>query len=139
MLKKPESPIIGTALQMNNRSNDKPTLTSEQNALLAEVFRLLGDPTRLRIVFACLERTIAVGDIAAELTLSPSLVSHHLRLLRSAHVVRAERQGKNVLYSAADDHVRAVLKSMAAHIGEPGGEIDETIDESESFPDAARG
>ena len=123
---------------MNTRSVDKPALTPEQNALLAEVFRLLGDPTRLRIVFACLDRSVAVGDIAAELALSPSLVSHHLRLLRAAHVVRAERQGKNVLYAAADDHVRAVLKAMAAHVGEPtqgGTEIDET----DSLPDAARG
>jgi DNA-binding transcriptional ArsR family regulator len=123
---------------MNKRSVEKPALSSEQNALLAEVFRLLGDPTRLRIVFACLDRTIAVGDIAAELTLSPSLVSHHLRLLRSAHVVRAERQGKNVLYSAADEHVRAVLIAMAAHISEPSA-ADEAIEDNESYPDAARG
>jgi len=122
---------------MNTRSYDKPSLTPEQNALLAEVFRLLGDPTRLRIVFACLDRAIAVGDIAAELTLSPSLVSHHLRLLRTAHVVRAERQGKNVLYVAADDHVRAVLRAMAAHVGEPPDTGD--MDESESLPDVARG
>jgi DNA-binding transcriptional ArsR family regulator len=123
---------------MNKRSYEKPALSSEQNVLLAEVFRLLGDPTRLRIVFACLDRTIAVGDIAAELTLSPSLVSHHLRLLRSAHVVRAERQGKNVLYSAADEHVRAVLVAMAAHVSEPG-ETGEAIEDSETFPDVARG
>ena len=123
---------------MNNCSYDKPALTQEQNALLAEVFRLLGDPTRLRIVFACLDRTIAVGDIAAELTLSPSLVSHHLRLLRTAHVVRAERQGKNVLYSAADDHIRAVLKAMAAHVGEPP-QTGDLADDAEPMPDAARG
>jgi ArsR family transcriptional regulator, lead/cadmium/zinc/bismuth-responsive transcriptional repressor len=123
---------------MNKRSYDKPALSSEQNTLLAEVFRLLGDPTRLRIVFACLDRTIAVGDIAAELTLSPSLVSHHLRLLRGAHVVRAERQGKNVLYSAADEHVRAVLVAMAAHIHEPSS-ADDAGEDTESYPDAARG
>jgi ArsR family transcriptional regulator, lead/cadmium/zinc/bismuth-responsive transcriptional repressor len=123
---------------MNACSSDKPALTPEQNALLAEVFRLLGDPTRLRVVFACLERAIAVADIAAELTLSPSLVSHHLRLLRGAHVVRAERQGKAVLYSAADDHIRAVLKAMAAHIGEPP-ETGDLAEENEPLPGAARG
>ena len=94
-------------------------LTTEQNSTLAELFRLLGDATRLRIVFACLDHQVAVGDIAAELALSPSLVSHHLRHLRAARVVRAERQGKHVFYSAADDHIRSVLKSMADHVSEP--------------------
>ena len=94
-------------------------LTTDQNNLLAELFRLLGDATRLRIVFACLDHPVAVGDIAMELALSPSLVSHHLRLLRSARVVRAERQGKHVFYVAADEHIRSVLKQLAEHVGEP--------------------
>jgi DNA-binding transcriptional ArsR family regulator len=54
---------------------------------LADLFHLLGDPTRLRIVLACLAQPIAVGDIAGALTLSSSLVSHHLRLLRAARIV----------------------------------------------------
>jgi DNA-binding transcriptional ArsR family regulator len=122
---------------MNDGSYDKPTLTAEQNVHLAEVFRLLGDPTRLRIVFACLDQSIAVGDIAADLTLSPSLVNHHLRLLRAANVVRVEKEGKAVLYSAADDHIRAVLKAMAAHVGEAPQAGD--AEDSEPLPDAARG
>ncbi len=103
-------------------------LTTEQNTVLADLFRLLGDATRLRIVFACLDRQVAVGDIAAELALSPSLVSHHLRHLRSARVVRAERQGKHVFYGAADDHIRSVLKHMADHVSEPAD-----IGDSEDF------
>ena len=63
---------------------------------LADLFRLLGDPTRLRIVLACVDERRAVGAIAEGLGLSPSLVSHHLRLLRAARIVRAERQGKQV-------------------------------------------
>ena len=123
---------------MNAGSYDKPALIAEQNALLAEVFRVLGDPTRLRVIFACLGRPIAVADIAAELTLSPSLVSHHLRLLRGAHIVRTEREGKTVLYVAADDHIRAVLKAMAAHVGEPP-EMGDLAEENEPLPDVARG
>ena len=65
---------------------------------LADLFRLLGDPTRLRIVLACVDERRAVGAIAEGLGLSPSLVSHHLRLLRAARIVRAERQGKQVFY-----------------------------------------
>ena len=88
-------------------------------AQLADLFHLLGDPTRLRIVLACLEAPIAVSDIAATLQLSSSLVSHHLRLLRAARIVKAERQGKQVFYSAADAHISGVLADMLEHIAEP--------------------
>lgn len=96
-------------------------------AELADMFRLLGDPSRLRIVLACLEGRCSVGALAADLGLSQSLVSHHLRLLRAARLLRAERQGRQVHYSIADDHVRSVLVDMVDHVGEanPGtdGEI----------------
>ena len=86
---------------------------------LADLFHLLGDPTRLRIVLACLTQPIAVGDIAGALNLSSSLVSHHLRLLRAARIVKAERQGKQVFYAAADAHISALLANMFEHIAEP--------------------
>jgi DNA-binding transcriptional ArsR family regulator len=86
---------------------------------LADLFHLLGDPTRLRIVLACREAPIAVGVIADELALSSSLVSHHLRLLRAARIVKAERQGKQVFYSTADAHINGVLSDMLEHIAEP--------------------
>jgi DNA-binding transcriptional ArsR family regulator len=116
---------------MNNSTYDKVVLTPSQSAELAEIFKLLADPTRLRIVFACLDRAVAVGDIAAELALSGSLVSHHLRLLKASRVVRAERQGKHVFYIASDDHIRSVLKQMAVHVGEPPeAEDEEEVDET---------
>lgn len=87
-------------------------------AQLADLFHLLGDPTRLRIVLACLPAPMAVGDIAAGLQLSSSLVSHHLRLLRAARIVKAERQGKQVFYAAADAHITGVLADMLEHIAE---------------------
>ncbi len=88
-------------------------------AQLADLFHLLGDPTRLRIVLACLATPIAVSEIAATLNLSSSLVSHHLRLLRAARIVKSERQGKQVFYSAADAHISGVLSDMLEHIAEP--------------------
>lgn len=91
---------------------------------LADLFRLLGDPTRLRIVVRCLEAPIAVGDIAKDLGLSSTLVSHHLRLLRAARLVRFERAGKRVLYSVADHHVSTMLQNMMEHIDEPQSEIE---------------
>ena len=98
-------------------------LRSDQTVQLAETFGLLADPTRLSIVLACLEREIPAGDIANELGLSASLVSHHLRLLRAARMLRAERRGKQVFYSMADACVHDVLKIMIDHlfIHEHGG------------------
>ena len=100
------------------------SITEDEAIELAEVFRLMGDASRLRIILACLKDPICVSEIAARTKLSPSLVSHHLRLLRSARVLRAERQGKQVFYVAADQHVRSVITDMVAHVGEPEGEID---------------
>ena len=98
--------------------------TDSDVAELADMFRLLGDATRLRIVLACLDHPISVGDIAGQLELSPSLVSHHLRLLRAARVVKADRQGKQVFYAAADQHVSGVLADMLEHIAEPHPDAD---------------
>ncbi len=97
--------------------NDFPT--EGAIAELADLFRLLGDPTRLRIVLACMDVSVAVSDIANQLNLSQSLVSHHLRLLRGARIVKAERQGKQVFYTTADHHISCVLSDMLEHIQEP--------------------
>lgn len=93
-------------------------------AKLADLFRLLGDATRLRIVLACLDTPIAVNDIANKLELSNSLVSHHLRLLRAARIVKADRHGKQVFYAAADQHISGILADMLEHIAEPHTEAD---------------
>lgn len=90
---------------------------------LSEIFKLLGDPTRLRIAMLCLHERASVGAIAERLDLSVSLVSHHLRLLRAARILRAEREGKQVFYVAADHHVRRILDDMTTHIGETHEEM----------------
>lgn len=90
--------------------------------VLAETFRLLGDPTRLRILLFCLEAPRSVGDIAASLDLSQSLVSHHLRLLRGARLVRGNRQAKQIFYELADKHVSDMLVDMTHHVGEESTE-----------------
>jgi ArsR family transcriptional regulator, lead/cadmium/zinc/bismuth-responsive transcriptional repressor len=93
--------------------------TDDSVLLLADLFRLLGDQTRLRIVLACRAAPVAVGAIAQSLGLSASLVSHHLRLLRAARIVRADRQGKQVFYLAADDHITDMLGDLLEHVAEP--------------------
>jgi ArsR family transcriptional regulator, lead/cadmium/zinc/bismuth-responsive transcriptional repressor len=100
-------------------SKARQSLLSDDDAIaLADLFRLLGDPSRLRIVVSCLRAPLAVSDIAERLGLSVSLVSHHLRLLKGARLVRADRQGKQVFYAADDAHVRRMVEDMVTHIGE---------------------
>lgn len=100
------------------------TILEEHVAELADLFRLLGDTTRMRIVFRCLKEPVSVGDIAIFLEISQSLASHHLRLLRAARVVTADRQGKQVFYFASDQHISRMLSDMLEHIEEPDQEID---------------
>ncbi|MDO8976018.1 helix-turn-helix transcriptional regulator [Reyranella sp.] len=100
-------------------SKSKNILLSADHAVaLADLFRLLGDPTRLKIVVSCLRTPLAVSDIADRLGLSVSLVSHHLRLLKGARLVRADRHGKQVYYKADDLHVRRMVEDMVNHIAE---------------------
>lgn len=94
-------------------------LTNDQTVEIAEMFRLMGDPTRLRILIHCLGGPVAVGELAKSTGASQSLVSHHLRLLRAARILRAERRGKKVYYAAADDHIRTVVGDMIDHVAEP--------------------
>ena len=93
-------------------------LEADKVAELAEMLSIMGEPNRLRIVLACLDQERAVGALATELGLSPSLVSHHLRLLRAARILRGRRAGKNVFYTAADSHVRSMVTDMTDHVME---------------------
>ena len=101
------------------RQSLKKLSSDEAVSQLADLFRLMGDTSRLRIILSSLHEPISVSDIAEKLDLSQSLVSHHLRLLRAARVVRSERRGKQVFYVAADEHIQCVIEDMVAHIAEP--------------------
>lgn len=96
-----------------------PRLTDAQSMDVAEVFRLLGEPNRLQIALTCLDEARGVGEISEKLGLSQSLTSHHLRLLRTARLMRATRHGRRVAYVIDDDHVRNVLINIVAHYVEP--------------------
>jgi DNA-binding transcriptional ArsR family regulator len=103
--------------------------SDSQIAIIAETYRLLGDPTRLRVLLACLNTPIAVGDIAISVGASPSLVSHHLRLLRAARLVRGTRRNKQVFYEAADQHIADMLADMIEHAMEEDGGPGENVSE----------
>ncbi|MEM1129713.1 MAG: metalloregulator ArsR/SmtB family transcription factor [Pseudomonadota bacterium] len=94
----------------------RPDLHIDQTTELAETFGLLSDPTRLSIVIACMDQEHSAGAIAEKLGSSASLTSHHLRLLRSARILKSERRGKQVFYAMADDCVHNVLEIMIAHL-----------------------
>lgn len=104
-------------------------LTADQSSQLAETFRLLGEPSRLTLVTQCLKGPLSVGDLARRSGLSQSLVSHHLRLLRAARLLRAERSGKQVFYAIPDCHVREILTNMIEHMVEPHGAADDAVAE----------
>ncbi len=96
----------------------------DQVVELAEMFRLMSDPTRLRIILACLDAPAAVGEMAERLGLSSSLVSHHLRLLRAARLLGAERRGRQVFYVVGDLHIRSMLSDMVDHVAEEDAEAE---------------
>ena len=103
---------------------DHPRPSDDQTTELADTFRLMSDPTRLRIILSCLDTPVSVGDMAAQLGLSASLVSHHLRLLRAGRLIQAERRGHRVFYLISDEHIRRVLSDMVDHVAESSGDVE---------------
>lgn len=83
-----------------------------------EIFSVVSDPTRLKILTALRREILCVCDIAALLSMSESRISHQLRLLKAMRLVRYERKGKMVYYHLIDDHVKNLLKIAANHIRE---------------------
>ena len=82
---------------------------------IAELFKAFGDPTRVHILSLLLKQELCVGDIAEGVALSQSAVSHQLRLLKQMDLIKFRREGKNILYSLADDHVRTILEMGLEH------------------------
>ena len=85
---------------------------------IAELFKAFGDPTRVQILSHLQQREMCVGDIAEAVELSQSAISHQLRILKQMHLIKFRRDGKNILYSLADDHVRTIVSQGMEHIEE---------------------
>ncbi len=85
---------------------------------LAELYKIFGDSTRIKILYALFESELCVCDIAKLLNLTTSAVSHQLRTLNRARLVKYRRKGKNVIYSLSDDHVRTIINQGLNHIEE---------------------
>ena len=85
---------------------------------LAELFKVFGDTTRIRILYVLFESQLCVCDIAELLNMTQSAISHQLRVLKQARLVRSRREGKTVYYFLADDHVRTIIGQGMDHIEE---------------------
>ena len=97
----------------------KPDMPDEETLYdLAELFKAFGDSTRIRILYVLFEAEMCVCDIAEVLGMTQSAISHQLRLLKQAKLVKNRREGKTVYYSLADDHVRTIIYQGMEHIEE---------------------
>ena len=85
---------------------------------LAELFKVFGDSTRIRILFVLFEAEVCVCDLAAALNMTQSAVSHQLRILKQNKLVKSRREGKSIFYSLADGHLRTIIDQGREHIEE---------------------
>jgi ArsR family transcriptional regulator, lead/cadmium/zinc/bismuth-responsive transcriptional repressor len=92
--------------------------TGPEDAIrMAEVFKVLSDPTRVNMIQALVRgEEMCVGDLARKVQMSQSSVSHHLRILRHFHLVRTSRTGREILYTPDDDHVKTLLRVCLEHV-----------------------
>ena len=85
---------------------------------LAELFKIFGDSTRIRILYALFEHEVNVNDIAEQLSMTASAVTHQLRILKQNKLIKSRREGKQIYYSLADDHVKTIMAMGMEHIEE---------------------
>ena len=83
---------------------------------LAELFKVFGDSTRIRILYVLFEAEVCVCDLAQALNMTQSAISHQLRILKQNKLVKNRREGKSIFYSLADDHVRSIIAQGREHI-----------------------
>ena len=101
---------------MSDKENAYQELQERELYILTEFFKLLGDPTRIHILFFLMERDACVSDLADRLGLTQSAVSHQLSLLKANKLVRQRRNGKMIFYTLVDDHVRMVIEKGTEHV-----------------------
>lgn len=85
---------------------------------LAELFKVFGDSTRIRILYVLFEAEVCVCDLAEALNMTQSAISHQLKILKQSRLVKSRREGKSVFYSLADGHVRTIIAQGREHIEE---------------------
>ncbi|MER2173313.1 MAG: metalloregulator ArsR/SmtB family transcription factor [Carnobacterium sp.] len=100
-------------------NEETPTMLDEEIlSTVSSVFKVLSDPTRISLLNVLENKEINVGTLASTLSLEQSAVSHQLKILRSARLVKSRRVGKMMVYSQTDDHVYSILKQVILHAQE---------------------
>lgn len=95
------------------------TLPDEEELYdLAELFKVFGDSTRIRILYVLFETEVCVCDLAQALNMTQSAISHQLKILKQSKLVKSRREGKSIFYSLADQHVRTIINQGLEHIEE---------------------
>lgn len=94
--------------------------TIDENELydLAELFKVFGDSTRIRILYVLYEEEVSVGEISEALNMTTSAISHQLKILKQSKLIKSRKEGKQVYYSLADDHVKTIIAMGRDHIEE---------------------
>jgi len=101
----------------NNASEVKGSMLDEEEIImLSEVFKTLGDPTRLKIIFALSKCDMCVCDIAEILNMTQSAISHQLRILRNQRLVKFRKEGKSAIYSLDDEHILQLFNQGLEHV-----------------------
>ncbi|MDD6435613.1 MAG: metalloregulator ArsR/SmtB family transcription factor [Clostridiales bacterium] len=95
---------------------DIRTVTDEELIDLAELFKVFGDSTRIRILFSLFDKEKNVSEICGEINMNQSAVSHQLKILKTSKLVKSRRDGKAVYYSLDDDHVKTIIAMGKDHI-----------------------
>lgn len=96
---------------------------------LAEVFKVFGDSTRVKILFSLLDTELPVNDIAEKLNMTQSAISHQLRILKANKLVKFRRDGKSLIYALDDEHVEAILNTGLVHLSEKNDKSTESTEE----------
>ena len=91
-------------------------MNKQKQERIAELFKGFADVTRIQILMLLLDGEMCVNDIAQAVELTQSAISHQLRLLKQMHLIKYRREGKNILYSLADDHVQTIIQMGLEHI-----------------------
>ena len=116
-----ETNLNGAYLHVHDQvvAQVRETLPPEQTLSdLAELFKIFGDSTRIKILYVLFESEMCVCDIAALLGMTQSAISHQLRALKNARLVSSRREGKTVFYALADDHVKTIIDQGLEHVSE---------------------
>lgn len=108
---------LETRINPENVSRVKARMIGDNDSVrLSEVFKVLGDPTRIKIIFALSECDLCVCDIAETIGMTQSAVSHQLRLMRNMKLVKYRKEGKSAYYSLDDDHILQLFNQGMEHV-----------------------